>query len=30
MALPAAGGLAAYLDWVHAETRPDGAAESSE
>jgi periplasmic divalent cation tolerance protein len=24
MALPAAGGLAAYLDWVHAETRPLG------
>jgi periplasmic divalent cation tolerance protein len=22
MAVPAAGGLAAYLDWVHAETRP--------
>jgi periplasmic divalent cation tolerance protein len=30
MAVPAAGGLAAYLDWVHAETRPAGAPESSE
>jgi periplasmic divalent cation tolerance protein len=30
MALPAAGGLAAYLDWVHAQTRPTGAPESPE
>jgi periplasmic divalent cation tolerance protein len=30
MAVPAAGGLAAYLDWVRAETRPDGAPENPE
>jgi periplasmic divalent cation tolerance protein len=30
MAVPAAGGLAAYLDWVHAETRPVGADETPE
>jgi len=30
MAVPAAGGLAAYLDWVHAETRPAGTPESPE
>ncbi|MGH8030464.1 MAG: divalent-cation tolerance protein CutA [Arenimonas sp.] len=28
MAFPAAGGLAAYLDWVRVETRPDGADET--
>jgi periplasmic divalent cation tolerance protein len=30
MAVPAAGGLAAYLDWVRAQTRPDGAEEIPE
>jgi periplasmic divalent cation tolerance protein len=30
MALPATGGLAAYLDWVHAGTRPGGDSERSE
>jgi periplasmic divalent cation tolerance protein len=28
MALPATGGLAPYLDWVRAGTRPDGTAEN--
>jgi periplasmic divalent cation tolerance protein len=30
MAVPAAGGLAAYLDWVRDQTRPDGAEEIPE
>jgi periplasmic divalent cation tolerance protein len=30
MAVPAAGGLAAYLDWVRAQTRPEGAEEIPE
>jgi periplasmic divalent cation tolerance protein len=29
MAVPAAGGLVAYLDWVREQTRPDGVDESS-
>ena len=28
MAVPVSGGLEAYLDWVRAETRPDGTSES--